>query len=88
MFGFWAAGSAGNAASVGMLAEDEGDGWILEALLDVRREEIGADGVIHGVAPTRPGPDLFADAAGIAGKGLAATALPQLLCLLTADRDD
>ena len=94
VFGFAATGSAGKAsiaapiillAVVGGLesgCEDRGGG-----LDDDDEEE--AEGATHGVAPTRPAPTLLAEEAGVEdGNGFVAVELPQLPCLLTAERDD
>lgn len=62
----------------------------LEGAGDARFEE-AAEGPVHGVCPTLPAPVRLTDAGpvGMAGNGLTAgAALPQLPCLLTADRDD
>ena len=90
VFGFTAAGSAGNASEdVGfaireMGALDEG-----REVAGEGREEDDADGVSQGVAPTLPAPTRLADVAGgMGGKGLAFVALPQLPCRLTAERED
>lgn len=94
VLGFAATGSAGKAsiaaplillAVVGGLesgCEDNGGG-----LDDGDEEE--AEGATHGVAPTRPAPTLLAEEAGVEdGNGFVAVELPQLPCLLTAERDD
>ena len=96
VFGFAATGSAGKAsiaapfillAVVGGLesgCEDKGGGG-----LDDDEEEEEAEGATHGVAPTRPAPTLLAEGAGVEeGNGFVAVELPQLPCLLTAERDD
>lgn len=87
VFGFKAAGKAGKASELVAFATlDVGgleDGRDEEG--EAREEEVV---VIQGVAPTLPAPTRLADAAAMGGKGLAFAALPQLPCLLTADRDD
>ena len=95
VLGFAATGSAGKAsiaarfillAVVGGLESgcEDKDGGGLD---DDEEEE--ADGATHGVAPTRPAPTLLAEEAGVEdGNGFVAVELPQLPCLLTAERDD
>lgn len=87
VLGFAAAGSAGKASAA------EPFGWPEVEGLDSGREDAGGgldeeEGAIQGVAPTRPAPALLAEDAGIDGNGFAAVELPQLPCLLTAERDD
>ena len=85
VLGFGAAGRAGKASLFGVvdLGFDDVDAGIGGTGKTRDDEE-----VTHGVAPTLPAPVLFVDEGGIAGKGFAFTAPPQLRCLLTADRDD
>lgn len=92
VLGFAAAGNAGKAsaaAAVSGLLKAEG--------LDMGRDGAGEgrgedeeeeEAATHGVALTRPAPALLAEDAGINGNGLVAVELPQLPCLLTAERDD
>lgn len=88
VLGLAAAGSAGKASTpVGPFALPEAEG------LETGRDDAGAgldeeEGATHGVAPTRPAPALLAEAEGTDGNGFAAVELPQLPCLLTAERDD
>lgn len=88
--GFAAAGKDGNASEAVLVAVFGGGGLICgrEGAGD---ERVDTAGVAHGVAPTRPVPTRFADAAApdcTAGKGLGLAAFPQLPCLLTAERED
>lgn len=87
VFGFAAMGNAGNASPVAPPFARP-----IVAALDTGRDDAGDgrvdDGAAQGTGPTRPAPARLADAAGMAGKGLAFTALFQLPCLLTAERDD
>lgn len=87
VFGFAAAGKAGNASELVAFAALEVGG------LEDGRDEAGegreeVDVATHGVAPTLPAPTRLADDTGMGGKGMALGALPQLPCLLTAERDD
>lgn len=94
VLGLAAAGNAGKASAAAAPAGPAGLPYV--AGLDIGRdgagegldEEAEAEGTTHGVAPTRPAPALLADDAGIDGKGFVAVELPQLPCLLTAERDD
>lgn len=100
VLGFAAAGSAGKASpappaavervglpgveSLGVGCDDDDDN-------DEDDDGCGGfdeEGASQGVAPARPAPALWAEDAGIDGNGFAAVELPQLPCLLTADRDD
>ena len=88
VLGFAAAGSAGKASPVA-----EASGLLMVDGLDTGRDGTGEGldeeaGATHGVAPTRPAPALLAEDAGIDGNGFVAVELPQLPCLLTAERDD
>lgn len=92
VLGLAAAGSAGKASTAA-----ETSGFPKVEGLDTGRDGAGegldedeaeADGATHGVAPTRPAPALLAEDAGIDGNGFVAVELPQLPCLLTAERDD
>ena len=91
VFGFAATGRAGNIESEAAAADerigsgpagrrDEGRGWNME--------EDEAEGAIQGVGPTRPAPARLAEDVDIGGNGGGGAALPQLLCLLTAERED
>lgn len=77
-----AAGPAGLPYVEGLEVGRDGAGEGLD------EEAAGEEDATHGVAPTRPAPALLADDAGIEGKGFVAVELPQLPCLLTAERDD
>lgn len=93
VLGFAAAGSAGKAS-----AAVEPFGLPEVAGLDWGRDDEGAgaglgeeeeeEGATQGVAPTRPAPARLAEVGGVDGNGFAAVELPQLPCLLTAERDD
>lgn len=92
MFGFAAAGNAGKALSKGVeednvVDETPGD---RELGRDAGREEDeGADGASQAAVVARPAaPARADDPAGIGGNGFAEAALPQLPCLLTAERED
>lgn len=96
VFGFGAVGRAGNASEFAAFAFAVRESGGLEEGREVvgeGREEVEADGVSQGVAPTLPAPARLAEAevdaaGGMGGKGLAAAALPQLPWRLTAERED
>ena len=100
VLGFAAAGSAGKASTAPAAAERFGFPGVESLAVgcdddgDDNDEDDGAcegfdeEGATQGVAPTRPAPALWAEDAGADGNGFAAVELPQLPCLLTADRDD
>lgn len=86
VLGFAAAGSAGKASTAEPAGLPEIEG--LETGCDAGEGLDEEEGATHGVARTRPAPALLAEDAGIDGNGFAAVELPQLPCLLTAERDD
>lgn len=93
VLGFAAAGSAGKASAAEPFVlppEVEGLDSGCDDDDDDACEGLGEEeeGATHGVALTRPAPTLLAEDAGIDGNGFAAVELPQLPCLLTAERDD
>lgn len=90
VFGFAVAGKAGNDSEAIDLAEEEELGGALEVRPEDGRgldDAEDVEGVIQGVGPTRPAPARLAETEMV-GNGSALAALPQLLCLLTADRED
>ena len=92
--GFAATGSGGKASIAAPFILLDGGGGLENGcedngggLDDDDDEE--AEGATHGVAPTRPAPTLLAEEVGVEdGNGFVAVELPQLPCLLTAERDD
>lgn len=95
VFGLAAAGKAGNAVSAGVVVVDDDNvantGGREFGRDDGRDEEEWlVDGPSHAAAlrPALPALVDDDDAAGIGGNGFAVAALPQLPCLLTADRED
>ena len=94
VLGFAATGSAGKAsiAAPFILLDVVGgleSGCEEKAGAGLDDEDVEAEGATQGVAPTRPTPTLLAEEAGVEdGNGVVAVELPQLPCLLTAERDD
>lgn len=94
VFGFAAAGKAGKATSEGA-AEDNNDVDEKPGDRELGRgeDEGPEDGAESQAAVVRPAAAAAAradddDTVGMAGNGLPAAALPQLFCLLTAERED
>lgn len=86
VFGLAAVGSAGNAPALTAAAVGGGRDVGREDVGDGRAEELLAEGAVQGVFPTRPAPTRLADAADMAGTGVAELMeLPQLPFRLTAD---
>ena len=95
VLGFAATGSAGKASIAAPFILLDGGGALESGWedkgggLDDDDDDEEAEGATHGVAPTRPGPTLLAEEAGVEdGNGFVAVEFPQLPCLLTAERDD
>ncbi len=90
MLGLEAAGYAGKAVSDGVVDDDvPNPGGRELGREDGRDEDELAEGPSHPAALRPAPPALVDDAAGMGGNGFAvAAALPQLPCLLTADRED
>lgn len=90
VFGFAAAGNAGKALSEGVednvVDEIPGDRELGRD--DGREGSEGADGASQAAVVARPTPARADDPAGMGGNGFAEAALPQLPCLLTAERED